>query len=76
MDAAHKLIKTAGLLFIVALLMAAPGWSQTPVLTAPTSVSLTGGSPSQLVNVTSTGAQITFTIGEPEYSLDTNTNNT
>jgi uncharacterized protein (TIGR03437 family) len=76
MDAAHKLIKTTGLLFVIALLMAAPGWSQTPALNAPTSVTLTGGSPSQLVTITSSvpSTPITFTIGNPDYSSDSSTN--
>src|SRR4249919_1471652 len=72
MDAAHKLIKPAGLLLIVALLVAAPGWAQTPVLTVPSTVSL-AGTGGQLVNVTSSGApatQITYSIGAPQYAND------
>ncbi len=64
MDAAQKLIKTAGLLSVIALLMAAPGWAQTPALQAsPSSVSITG-TQGQNVSITSSVAAtpITFTM--------------
>ncbi len=73
MDAANRLIKTAGLLFVIALLLAAPGWAQTPVLNVPPTVSLSGTG-GQNVNVTSTppSTPITFTIGAPQYAADNN----
>ncbi len=73
MDAAHKLIKTAVLFLLVALLMAAPGWAQAPTLNVTTSVSLSGTG-GQDVPVTSSGAQITYAIGAPDYSSDPSTN--
>src|SRR6266536_4274938 len=69
MDATLKIRRTA-ILSATALLLASAGLAQTPpTLNVPTSVSLfgTGG---QSVNVTSSGDQITFSIGAPVYSSD------
>jgi uncharacterized protein (TIGR03437 family) len=68
MDAAHKLIKTAGLLFAVALLLAVPGWSQTTLNVSSASVSLSGTG-GQTVSVTSSGSPITYTTATV-YSSD------
>jgi uncharacterized protein (TIGR03437 family) len=65
MDAAHRLIRSTGLLFAIGLLIAAPGWAQ-PTLVAPSNVSLSG-SGGQLVNVTSSAA------GTTEINFNTST---
>src|SRR5260370_10437222 len=74
MDAAHKPLKITGILLSIALIMAAPGWAQTPVLNVPTSVALSGTG-GQSANITSSGApttQITYSIGTPQYANDNN----
>jgi uncharacterized protein (TIGR03437 family) len=70
MDAAHRLTIRAGLLFLTALLMVAPGLAQ-PTLQVATSVTL-AGTGGQNLNVTSSGDAITYTIGAPVYSADNN----
>ena len=69
MDAAQKLLKTSALVFVVALLMAVPGWAQPQLLTS-SSVTI-GSTGSNDAGVTSTGDPITYTIGTPNYSVDT-----
>ena len=69
MDAAQKLLKTSALVFVVALLMAVPGWAQ-PQLVVTTTVTI-GSTGSSDANVTSSGDPITYTIGAPNYSGDT-----
>jgi uncharacterized protein (TIGR03437 family) len=62
MDAAHKLYKNSCLLFTsLALVLAAPAWAQTPSLSLNTNtVSLNQSVLFGSVNVTSTGAAITY----------------
>ncbi len=60
MDTAQKLFKTSALLFVVALLMAAPGWAVTPTLVAPATVTI-GTSGSFPASVTSFPAGTTIT---------------
>ena len=75
MDAAHKLLKITGILLSIALIMAAPGWAQTPVLNVSTNtVSLSSTFTQQTVNTSSTGDPITYTIGATDYSSDPATN--
>ena len=75
MDAAHRLIKIAGLLVVIALLMAMPGWAQAvvPVLTVPSAVNLagTGGQFVTVTSSTSPATEITFTI-DIAYAADNN----
>ena len=71
MDAAQKLLRTSALLFAIALLMAAPGWSQTLVRLRHLLRSGTSGSAN--ANVTSSAAgttEITYTIATA-YPSDT-----
>jgi uncharacterized protein (TIGR03437 family) len=71
MDAAQRLLKNYGLLFVIALLMAAPGWAQ-PTLQVQTAVTI-GNTGSASASVSSSAAgttEITYTIGAPNYSND------
>jgi uncharacterized protein (TIGR03437 family) len=72
MDAAQKLLKTSAILLAIALLMAAPGWAQTPTLVAPSSVVIGNTTVSDPVSVTSSDGTtvITYTISAPDYSVD------
>src|ERR1035437_7012158 len=72
MDAAQKLLKTSAILLAIALLTAAPGWAQ-PTLLAPSTVTIGSTTVSDPVSVTSSAAgttEITYTIGAPDYSVD------
>ncbi len=68
MDAAQKLLKTSALVFVVALLMAVPGWAQPQFITS-SSVTI-GSTGSADAGVSSSGDPITYTIGAPNYSGD------
>jgi uncharacterized protein (TIGR03437 family) len=72
MDAAHKLLKNLAILLVLSLLMTAAGWSQT--LQAPSAVTI-GSSGSNFAFVTSSASptEITYTIGSPDYSIDSTT---
>src|SRR5438876_1179154 len=79
MDAAHKLFSHTrfALLLALALTLSAPVWAQPSFSLDTSTVTCTGTScPPGVVNVTSTGAQITYTVAAPDYSQDTGTNST
>src|SRR5947207_2538315 len=73
MDAAQKLPQNKGLLstFALALILAAPGWSQTFTLSA-NSVNFNQSVTGAQVNVKSTGDPITFSIAPTTYANDNN----
>src|SRR2546423_8577472 len=72
MDAAHKFIKAAGLVLIIALVLAVPGWAQ-PTLNAPANVTFSvGGASAQIASSASPATEITFTVGAPVYANDNN----
>src|SRR3954454_6094684 len=73
MDAAQKTHTNTRTLFLIALALiaAAPGWSQTPAFSLSTSsVSFNQSVTGADVNVNSSGDPITFTVASPVYSAD------
>ena len=74
MDAAQKLFKQSRhfLALVVALSLSAPGWAfQAPSFNLSTNqVTLSGSTPGVGVTVSSSGAAITFSVSQPDYSSD------
>ena len=65
MDAAQKLLKTSALVFVVALLMAVPGWAQPQLVPDSTSVTIPNtGSAFTGLHSSVPGSEITYTIAK------------
>src|SRR5215831_13196517 len=77
MDAVQKLLKSSFLfpVLLIALLSAAPAWGQQFVLSSNTVTCAGTSCPGNgTVNITSTGANIQYSVSQPNYSSDTGTN--